>query len=382
MAQTKALRCRHMMYTQQIKHLPFPLLELETRLIALNPEKYAFVIHDKDLAEDGQPADDHIHAMLSFKNPRSVSSVAKTLGDKPEFIEIYDHRAENGYSYLAHRTDKAKDKYQYDVSEVKASFDYSAFLTDTENKVLSATKHNQTQLLLDAFKAGHITKQELEMKLTGSEYGKLKNQIENIHSVLLRHQAYEWRKEAIAQDKTLTVIWLFGEAGVGKSSLAKQLVSKKGLKPFITGSSNDLFQSYNGEHAVVIDDLRNRTIRYEDLLRITDPHNIEHGINAPSRYYDKALAVELIVITSPYNPYEFYLGEVPKSQRKIDTFAQLNRRITVTMFLDMDCIYHVSFDGSKYVVDNNTKQINKLSEKARPQKQGERSEDIFKKLFE
>ena len=52
------------------------------------------------------------------------------------------------------------------------------------------------------------------------------------------------------------------------------------------------------------------------------------------------------------------------------------------MFLDMDCIYHVSFDGSKYVVDNNTKQINKLSEKARPQKQGERSEDIFKKLFE
>ena len=90
----------------------------------------------------------------------------------------------------------------------------------------------------------------------------------------------------------------------------------------------------------------------------------------------------MIFITSPYNPYEFYLGEVPKSQRKIDTFAQLNRRITVTMFLDMDCIYHVSFDGSKYVVDNNTKQINKLSEKARPQKQGERSEDIFKKLFE
>ena len=78
----------------------------------------------------------------------------------------------------------------------------------------------------------------------------------------------------------------------------------------------------------------------------------------------------------------FYLGEVPKTQRKIDTFAQLNRRITVTMFLDMDYIYHVSFDGIKYVEDNNTKQINTLSEKARPQRQGERSEDIFKKLFD
>lgn len=143
-----------------------------------------------------------------------------------------------------------------------------------------------------------------------------------------------------------------------------------------------MFQSYNGEHAVIIDDLRNHTIRYEDLLRITDPHNIEHGTNAPSRYYDKALAVEFIVITSPYDPFEFYLGEVPKSQRNIDKFEQLNRRITVTIYLDMDYIYYAVFNGSTYDIDYNTKQINKLSAKARPQKQGERSEDIFKKLFE
>lgn len=86
MEQPKSNKSRNMMYTQQITHLPFPLDELEARLKALNPEKYAFVVHDKDTAEDGQPAEAHVHAMLTFTNPRSLNSVAKTLGDKPQYI--------------------------------------------------------------------------------------------------------------------------------------------------------------------------------------------------------------------------------------------------------------------------------------------------------
>lgn len=381
MSRKKSIRCRNMMYTQQLRHLPFEIDDLETIIAALSPEKYAYIIHDND-TDDEKLVEKHLHLMLTFKNARSLNSVAKAFKDKPEYIELFTKNEENGYAYLVHRTDKSRHKYQYNLNEVTANFDYPDFIAQIEKEIVKANSHNQTKLLLDAFKAGHITKQELEQRLTGSEYGKLKHQIENIHSVILRLKADEWRKEAITKGKTLTVIWLYGESGTGKTSLAKHLVNKTGLTLFITGSSNDLFQSYNGEHAVIIDDLRNHTIRYEDLLRITDPHSIEYGINAPSRYYDKALAVELIVITSPYNPYEFYLGEVPKSHRKIDTFAQLNRRITLSMFLDMDYLYHVSFDGIKYVADNNTKQINTLSEKARPQRQGERSEDIFKKLFD
>lgn len=384
MEQPKSNKSRNMMYTQQITHLPFPLDELEARLKALNPEKYAFVVHDKDTAEDGQPAEAHVHAMLTFTNPRSLNSVAKTLGDKPQYIERYDKQADNGYSYLTHRTDKAKSKHQYDFSEVTASFDYPAYMADIESKVLNATKYNQTKLLLDAFKAGHITKQELEQRLTGSEYGRLKPQIENIHSIILRQKADEWRKEVISQGKTLQVIWIYGDAGTGKSSLAKQFVRKKGLDCFISGSSNDTFQSYNGEHSAIIDDFRPRIMLYADLLRITDPYSIEHGVNVPSRYYDKALSVELIIITSPYSPYHFYLESVSKHKRDIDTFAQLNRRIALTLYCDMDYIYQSKFDTAtnEFIIDITTKQPNKLSQKARPKPIGQRSEDIFKKIFE
>lgn len=145
-----------------------------------------------------------------------------------------------------------------------------------------------------------------------------------------------------------------------------------------------MFQNYNSENAIIIDDLRPRAINYEDLLRITDPHSIEYGINAPSRYYDKALACELIIITSPYSPREYYFREIlTAEQRRIDTFEQLNRRITLTLFLDMDYIYISTYNCEleHYEIDYETKKANDLSEKARPQKSGTRPTDVFEKIF-
>ena len=146
-----------------------------------------------------------------------------------------------------------------------------------------------------------------------------------------------------------------------------------------------MFQNYNGENAIIIDDLRPHAINYEDLLRITDPHSIECGINAPSRYYDKALACELIIITSPFSPRDYYFREIlTAEQRRIDTFAQLERRILLTLFLDMDFIFQVAYNrqSEQYEKDYATKKVNNLSEKARPLKEGTRPEDVFEKLFD
>ena len=385
MKQHQMNKCRNMMYTQQLSHLPFTLEELPERLNAINPQKYAYILHNKDIGENGKPVDDHLHLMMTFKNARSINSIAKALGDKPQYIERYDRQAENGYSYLVHRTDKAKNKFQYDVASVTANFDYPDFISEIEKKVLNAAIRNDTNILLDAFKAGHINKMELEERLSGSEYGRIRSQIENIHSLILRQKAEKWRQEAIALGKTLKAFWLFGAAGTGKTSLAKQIVKKKNLSLFMSGSSKDMFQNYNGENAIIIDDLRPHAINYEDLLRITDPHSIECGINAPSRYYDKALACELIIITSPFSPRDYYFREIQTAeQRRIDTFAQLERRISLTLLLDMDYIFQVEYNrqSEQYEKDYDTKKVNNLSEKARPQKEGTRPKDIFEKIFD
>lgn len=58
------------------------------------------------------------------------------------------------------------------------------------------------------------------------------------------------------------VIWLTGPAGTGKTSLAKEYAKKKGQPYFIAGSSRDIFQGYAGEHTLILDELRPKTITY------------------------------------------------------------------------------------------------------------------------
>ena len=47
------------------------------------------------------------------------------------------------------------------------------------------------------------------------------------------------------------------------------------------------------------------------LLRILDPHGIDSQVMAPCRYNDKPLACDLIIITTPYMPSEFYGVQFP-----------------------------------------------------------------------
>ena len=119
-------------------------------------------------------------------------------------------------------------------------------------------------------------------------------------------------------------------------------------------SSRDTFQNYSGELTIILDEMRPKVMAYQDLLRILDPFSIRIGVNAPARYTDKALAADLIIVTSPYSPYEFWLEQfstlvkynfdVQKASfadQGEDDFDQLDRRIGVTIQLEQDFIYQM-----------------------------------------
>lgn len=363
MGTCKSIKCRNMMYTQQIKHLPCKTIDdIKSIAQALGAE-YAFIVHDKDIDSVGNHVEDHIHVMLHFKNSHYIDSVAKSFGDNPQSIEKWDGREENGFAYLIHHTKKSYHKYQYDICEVTANFDYAEYIVQAEAKAVKNSQREKSKYLLDAFKDGQITKDELERTLSGSEYGKLKNQIESIHSFLLRQKADNWRKEAIKKGKTLKVLWCYGDAGTGKTSFAKEHARKYDEEVYISGSSRDLFQTYRGEHIIILDDLRPKSINYQDLLRILDPRSIENRAFLPSRYYDKALACELIIITTPYPPYSFYANSVDDEFGLIDTFEQLYRRITLTIYFDSDYYYPTHYDNlkRKHIKEKSSKKENHYS---------------------
>ena len=303
-------KTRAMMYEQQLCHLPASVDEMYRRIEALAPKRYAGIVHDRDITDAGRPAADHLHVMMEFANPRSVRSVAKSLGDKAERLEAWKAGTENGFSYLCHRTDGARSKYQYGPSLVRANFDYPAALASIESRVSKARSHSNIKILLDDLLEGRIDREGLISQLSGSEYARAKRQIEDVYARRLQVSAAEWRAKMRDEGRRVQAIWIFGPAGTGKSSLAKQYAQSKGEPFFVSGSTRDVFQGYAGQHTIILDELRPSSIPYADLLRVTDPYAIEHEVMAPARYADKAIAADLIIVTTPYNPMEFYCEQV------------------------------------------------------------------------
>lgn len=196
------IKCKNMMYTQQMQHLPAKTIDNLVCLIHnLNPEpkKSAVIVHDKDIDENGQSEEPHVHAMLSFENARSINNVANMLNDKPQYIAAWTKQDGNGFSYLIHATKRSKDKYHYNTSEVIANFDYEQEIYRISAEVSKAKNRLNVQTLLDALLDGTLTKKELEDKLSGSQYGRYHKQIDCIWNKRLINLADEWKKEMIEQ---------------------------------------------------------------------------------------------------------------------------------------------------------------------------------------
>ena len=90
----------------------------------------------------------------------------------------------------------------------------------------------------------------------------------------------------------------------------------------ISSSSNDPFQDYMGQKAIILDDLRDRAFEFEDLLKILDNNTAS---SVKSRFANKVFNGKMIVITSTV-PLSYWYREYQYSRS--DTLQQLYRRIT------------------------------------------------------
>lgn len=361
---------KNMMYTQQMEHLPFRTREeLEERIkTKLDPKKYAISeVHDKDIDGDGNPVEKHLHVMLCFQNARSLKNVASILGDKPQYLEKWDERANNGFAYLVHATSGAKVKAQYSPEKVLANFPYAEELKKQTLEVLKKKSIQKIDVLLDAYYNEEMTLDELEQELTGAQYGRYKKQIDNITSKILERHADIWRQDMVKNNRRVKVIWIYGAAGTGKTSLARSIAKQDGRAYYVSGSSRDVFQSYNGEHILILDELRSNVIPYHDLLRILDPFGNQERIMAPARYSDKSLACDLIIITTPFNPVDFY-DEIFDDINTVDSLEQLVRRITITLYVNSDSIFAVRYHQERrhYYAVPDAECDNPYSQKNRP----------------
>lgn len=324
------------MFTQQLAHLSLSkegLIESVKQLPNLT--QFALIIHNKDVKPDNTPVASHLHLVLCFNQRVRITTIAKELKQKAQYFEAMTKRGKdietsrnNAMAYLIHNTIQARkqDKHQYAPAEVIANFDYVALINNLKQLTFYAPK----QVLAD-FNTGKIDKLEALNRIKAcnspriTQYVSSINKIEEINNQIKQKK---WIKKHEKTKKPITIIWIYGQAGVGKTEFAKHIAIKySSTKKYdFTGSSKDLFQEIGTEQSLIIDEIRPKDIKFNDLLKITDPYNYRKF--APSRYHDKVIIADTIIFTSPYSPIQFFQKYKTDTQ---DSFKQLQRRITITI---------------------------------------------------
>jgi len=279
-------------------------------------KQWAYILHDKD---DTRP---HYHIYLNFdKSSCDTKLVASWFGIPDNFIEKVKGRKADMLMYLTHGNESQKNKYQYSPTEVIANFDFE---TEIEN----------SKIIGDFEKYSYAEQLRYVNSLPIVEKSKAYTQLKKLWE--LHCQCL-----TLNTDRNIKVMFVTGKAGTGKTYYAKQLLDEVLKYDYcISSSSNDPFQDYLGQKAIILDDLRDDHFKFEDLLKILDNNT---SSSAKSRFSNKVFNGEMIVLTSSV-PLKYWYKEL--RYNSIDTLDQLYRRITcyVTVTEDEVTVFNDGLD--------------------------------------
>ncbi len=272
-------------------------------------KQWAYILHDKD---DTRP---HYHIALHFGGASvDTKQVAEwfKLGytDKDgvehtgeQFVERVKCKRWSGIvTYLIHGQASQQHKYQYLSSEVHANFNVETVLA-SENILGNFEQYSYAQQLQFV--------NSLPLAEKASAFSKLRKLWE-LQCQLL----------TLNTDRKIQVIFITGKGGTGKTYYAKKLLTSQGYDFCISSSSNDAFQDYMGQKAIILDDMRDTAFEFEDLLKMLD-NNTSSSVK--SRFTNKVFNGEMIVITSSV-PLVYWYKQLQFNSD--ETLQQLYRRIS------------------------------------------------------
>ena len=297
-------------YNQQLEHLKMPLEDIY-KMLDNKPVEYAGIVHDKD--EGVKP---HVHIMVKLLNSdMTADSLCKWFKDEPQYINIKKSKWGSKLSYLLHRTDGDKDKYQYSPEEVRSNFDYGKIIEEIEKQI---QKSRNIDEILEGIDKGIIRGYNLSKYIDIRTYAIHKNKI-------LNALEFYRRKVMTDKDRNITVIMISGPAGVGKTTYAKQYCANTHKSFCISSSSNDPMQDYEGEDVMILDDIRDDSFKYHDFLKLLDNHTKS---TTQSRYNNKAFIGDTIILTTSKPIYEWYTSIKDEDRKQF--YRRINLRFEMT----------------------------------------------------
>lgn len=322
---SKSSSVRKCEIVQQIKYLPgYPDNWKQTleQNLETNPniKSWAYILHDKDVDEDGNPVEPHIDGVVELCESVKFSTVGGYVGVPAQYVNRIKQKYKAGrhwyadiggaLSYLTHRN--KPDAYQYDDTEVvaKPGYDWISVRTKSEEQQKS---QKSLQVILDAIEAGEIRRYNIYDNVSQSLYIDHKTEIEKA----LEH--YEGRLRNSDNSRDTSVIYICGTSSSGKSELAKKYCQDHNLSFCESASNRDPLQDYEGQDALILDELRPDSLPFSDLLKLLDNHTAS---SASARYHDKWVDAQVIIITTIFEIDDFYKAICKKDE----PIKQLKRR--------------------------------------------------------
>lgn len=292
-----------------------PLSAVEAGIAKPAVKKWAYILHDKDVHDDGSPVEPHYHVLIwTGNNPYDTKYVADWFGVEEQFVNRIKSDV-GAMEYLTHSN--RPDKHQYDKSEVVANFEIEKAIEAEKKKLSAQARLNE---ILEGIDSGEIRAYNIHDKVSIHEFDTFKRHIDN---------AFAYRtKKVKGADRLMKCVYIVGESGCGKTTYAKQMAKDKGFSVYVSSGSNDVLDDYEGQDCIILDDLRPSTLGLADLLKMLDNNTAS---TVKSRYRNKVLECQMIIITTT-QPIERFFRNVFENEE--ESAVQLMRRCEVLIEMD------------------------------------------------
>ena len=331
---------RLMEITTQQKYLKQDKIEKVLKEKKKDIEQYAYILHDKDvytkdeeiknnLHKEGTIKPAHYHIELKFKTSRRMSDVASWFGVPSNFIQSSKSgRYEDMLVYLIHGNDDTK--HQYAVSEVVSNFEYETTINKYRQNKNKLTKKKECEDLqeeyeeaLEKIERREINEYNFHQHISQKCYINYKHRFDIAFEIERKKKEDEYNTEG----RNMEVIYIQGEPDSGKTTYAKLIAKQHNMDFFPSSSSNDPLYDYRGQNCIILDDLR-EDMKWSDLLKFLDNNTSSTVV---SRYHNKLITADLIIITSVktidelYELYGKFNEPLTQIKRRCGTYIQMTK---------------------------------------------------------
>lgn len=280
----------------------------------------------------------HLHLLVKFatrERSAAKEKLANLAGVDVHCIELDKSRGgarpdvcerkitqqhDNGLAYLTHT--KYPDKFQYPEAQVATirGFDFQDVYRQRYAVWVRGRAHVKKKRVAEDFEdlrekvlQGEVTRDQI--MLTDEFYdvfARHQREIEDALSAYGQRRAYRAAAKLRAGDFSTLVVFIHGDAGVGKTRFAQEFIGVAQTTAAQHGERWQLYRAatsnplddWRGEEVMLLDDLRASAMDANDWLLLLDPYNASP---AKARYKNKGeVAPRLVVITATIEPVEFF----------------------------------------------------------------------------